>query len=69
MRWVRIPLGILLIICGLLGFLPILGLWMIPLGALLLAQELPFLRRPTLRFLSWVNRTLARRNDRTFTQC
>lgn len=43
---VRIPLGILLVIGGLLSFLPVLGLWMLPLGLLLLAVDLPFLQRP-----------------------
>ena len=46
-RWIRIPSGILLIVGGLLGFLPILGFWMVPLGVLLLALDLPFLSRPT----------------------
>ncbi len=31
-RWVRIPLAILLVAGGFLSFLPILGLWMLPLG-------------------------------------
>lgn len=43
---IRIPLGILLLIGGLLAFLPILGVWMIPLGLLVLAIDLPFLQRP-----------------------
>jgi hypothetical protein len=46
-RWVRIPVGLLLIVAGFFSFLPLLGLWMLPLGVLLLAQDLPFLRRPT----------------------
>lgn len=46
-RWVRIPVGVLLIVAGVFSFLPLLGLWMLPLGLLLLAQDLPFLRRPT----------------------
>ena len=48
-RWVRIPAGLLLIIGGVVGFLPVLGFWMVPLGALLLAQDIPFLRRPVLQ--------------------
>jgi hypothetical protein len=36
--------------------LPLLGLWMLPLGLLLLAEDLPFLRRPMLRTLLWVER-------------
>jgi hypothetical protein len=43
---VRFPLAILLIIGGLLSFLPVLGLWMLPLGLLLLAIDLPVLRGP-----------------------
>ncbi len=43
---IRIPLGIVLVIGGVLSFLPILGIWMLPLGLLLLAIDLPFLQRP-----------------------
>jgi hypothetical protein len=56
-RWVRIPVGALLILGGLFSFLPLLGLWMMPLGVLLLAQDLPILRRPT----RWVLVLLERR--------
>ncbi len=45
-RWVRIPIGLLLVACGLLGFLPILGFWMAIPGLLLLALDVPFLRLP-----------------------
>lgn len=63
-RWVRIPLGILLIIGGLVSFLPILGVWMLPLGVLLLAQDLPFLRRPTGRALDAIERWWQRRTSK-----
>lgn len=43
---VRIPLGILLIIGGILSFLPVLGIWMLPLGLLLLAIDVPALQTP-----------------------
>ena len=59
-RLVRIPLGIILIAGGFVGFLPILGFWMVPLGLLLLAQDIPFLKRPTGRLLVWFNRTWQR---------
>jgi hypothetical protein len=55
-RWVRIPIAVLLIGGGFIGFLPVLGFWMIPLGALLLAQDIPFLQRPLLRSLTWLER-------------
>lgn len=40
----RVPLGILLVLGGLLGALPVLGFWMLPLGLVLLAVDLPVLR-------------------------
>ena len=41
--FLRISLAVVLIIGGLLAFLPILTIWMIPVGVLLLATDLPFL--------------------------
>lgn len=43
---IRIPLGILLCVGGLLAILPFFGIWMLPLGLLLLSIDLPFLQRP-----------------------
>jgi hypothetical protein len=45
-RWIRIPLGLLLILGGVFSFLPVLGIWMLPLGLLLLALDLAFLQGP-----------------------
>jgi hypothetical protein len=45
-RWVRVPLGILLVLGGIFSFLPVLGIWMLPLGLLLLALDLIFLQGP-----------------------
>jgi hypothetical protein len=44
-RPLRIALGIGLCIGGLLGFLPILGFWMIPLGLMVLSIDLAPVRR------------------------
>jgi hypothetical protein len=68
-RWVRLPLGILLLLGGVLSFLPVLGAWMVPLGILMLAQDLPFLRGPTWRVLDaveawWMRRQARRRPPR-----
>jgi fatty acid desaturase len=52
-RWVRIPLAILLVAGGFVGFLPILGFWMVPLGLILIAQDIPFLRKPVARLIAW----------------
>lgn len=59
-RWIRIPIGILLIVGGVFSLLPLLGLWMLPLGLILLAQDIPFLRRPTRRALLWIERRVLR---------
>ena len=53
---VRIPLAILLVVGGILSFLPILGLWMLPLGLLLIAQDVPFLQKPLAQMLGWIER-------------
>ena len=55
-RWVRIPLAFLLIVGGIFSFLPILGIWMLPLGLLLIAQDVPFLQAPLARALGWIER-------------
>ncbi len=51
---VRIPLAILLIVGGIFSFLPILGLWMLPLGLLLVAQDVPSLQKPMSRMFGWI---------------
>ena len=47
-RWrlVRLPVALLMIVGGVFSFLPLLGVWMLPLGLLLLAVDLPVLRSP-----------------------
>jgi hypothetical protein len=55
-RWLRIPASLLLIAGGILAFLPILGVWMLPLGLVLLAEDAPALRGLRSRILDWVER-------------
>ena len=43
---IRFPVALLLIAGGVFSFLPVLGIWMLPLGLLLLAVDLPVLRGP-----------------------
>jgi hypothetical protein len=50
-----------LVFGGFLGFLPVLGFWMIPLGLLVLSQDLPAVRRWR---RSLVVRTERRKTDR-----
>ncbi len=56
-RWARLPVGVLFVLGGLLApLIPVLGVWMIPLGLLLLAYDVPALRRPTANFTIWCTR-------------
>ena len=53
---VRIGIGILLVIGGFIGFLPVLGFWMIPLGLLVLSIDLPIVRRWRRQLTVWWHR-------------
>jgi hypothetical protein len=53
-RWVRIPAGLLLIVGSVFSILPILGIWMLPLGLVLLAEDVKLLRRGMDRVLAWI---------------
>jgi hypothetical protein len=55
----RILVSLLLIVGGVLSFLPILGVWMLPLGLIIIAQDLPFLQPPLVRTFQWVERKWA----------
>lgn len=48
-RWLRLPVGVLLVVSGAFGFLPLLGFWMIPLGLAVLSLDWPALRRSNSR--------------------
>ena len=41
---IRSLIGVAFMVGGVFGFLPILGFWMLPLGAAFIALDLPFLR-------------------------
>ena len=60
LRWLRLMAGILLVLLGFVGFLPILGFWMVPLSLIILAQDSKWLQRPTLRAISWLERKFAK---------
>ena len=53
---VRIGLGTILVGGGLLGFLPVLGFWMVPLGLLVLSVDLPAVRRWRRQLTVWWDR-------------
>jgi len=50
---VRLVVALLLIVGGFFSFLPILGLWMLPLGLLFIAQDVPLLQKPLVKALTW----------------
>jgi hypothetical protein len=51
---VRLLVAIALILGGIFSVLPLLGLWMLPLGLLLISQDLPFLQKPLVTALAWM---------------
>jgi tellurite resistance protein TerB len=53
-RWLRIPMGLALTLGGALWFLPIAGLWMLPIGLALLADDIRPLRSLRSRTLDWI---------------
>lgn len=59
-RWIRLPAGALLVAGGVFSILPVLGIWMLPIGLLLLAGDIPMLRRPVARFTVWASDRWAR---------
>ena len=56
-RLLRVLLGIVLVVFGIFGFLPILGFWMVPLGLIVLSHDISavrrFRRRVDVRVLRW----------------
>ncbi|WP_236024667.1 YgaP family membrane protein [Arenibaculum pallidiluteum] len=63
-RWVRMPLGVVLIIGSVLSILPVFGLWMLPVGLMLLAVDIPFLQGPVGRSILWLERHWKRLRER-----
>lgn len=53
-RWMRLPIAFILIPAGLMWFLPVLGFWMLPLGLLMVAVDIPILRRQVHRLVNWL---------------
>jgi hypothetical protein len=57
-RLARFVASLLLILGGFLSFLPVLGFWMLPLGLIIISQDVPFLQRPLVRMFGWTDRKL-----------
>lgn len=61
---VRVPIGLLLVLGGLLGFLPVLGFWMLPLGLMVLAFDFPPARKLARKLYVKIGRWMQRRRKR-----
>jgi hypothetical protein len=59
-RIVRIGAAILLVLGGILSILPVLGLWMLPLGLALLAEDIPGLKPHLENAARWLERAWRR---------
>lgn len=63
-RWriARVVLGVVLILGGVLGFLPVVGFWMIPLGLVVLSVDWAPARRLRRRLAVWFERRWGSKN-------
>ncbi|WP_343234596.1 hypothetical protein [Microvirga splendida] len=52
-RWIRMPVGFLFVLGGIFSILPFFGIWMLPLGLLLMAYDIPVLQKPVGHFTIW----------------
>ena len=52
--WLRLPLSVILIAAAFFSFLPVLGIEMLPIGLLLLAEDVHFLRNPVGKAILWL---------------
>jgi hypothetical protein len=62
--WVRVPAGIALTGGGVFSVLPVLGLWMLPVGLALLAHDVPPMRKPLAHVLRFTNVKIEQRKTR-----
>lgn len=46
-------MGVAFVAGGMLGFLPVLGFWMIPVGLVILSIDIPYIRRRRRRVVVW----------------
>jgi hypothetical protein len=69
-RWKRLAFGMLFILGSFFWFLPVIGIEWLPIGLMLIAQDVPILRRPAARLMLWLEhrwmalRTRGKRKDR-----
>lgn len=64
-RALRVVMGLGFILMGLVGFLPVVGFWMIPVGLVILSVDSPLARRFRRRAEIWVLRRYNRWRKRS----
>ncbi len=56
----RVGLGVIMVVGGIFGFLPVLGYWMVPFGLMVLSIDFPAVRRwrrrQTVKLGLWLQR-------------
>jgi hypothetical protein len=55
-RWPRLLAAAALIVGGIFSILPVLGLWMLPLGLALMSDDVPWLKTPLECSARWIER-------------
>jgi hypothetical protein len=51
---IRLTVGITLIVLSFAAILPVIGIELLPLGLLLIAEDVPLIRKPVARFMIWL---------------
>jgi len=59
-RWLRLGTAVLLVLGAFLAVLPMLGLWMLPLGLALMSDDIPWLKVPLEKLSRGIERLWAR---------
>jgi hypothetical protein len=62
--YARVIVSVLLMAGGILSFLPVLGVWMLPLGLIIISQDLQFMQGPLVRTIKWVENKYVALRDR-----
>jgi len=55
-RWLRLLAALFFVLGGVFSILPVLGLWMLPLGLALLSDDVPWLKPPLEYAAHWAER-------------
>ncbi|TDH62488.1 hypothetical protein E2C06_11500 [Dankookia rubra] len=59
-RWPRLLAAVALMAGGIFSILPVLGLWMLPLGLALMSDDVPWLKTPLEFSARWIERSWRR---------